>query len=106
MKPAHASFTKLIDCYFDTWSLFTQVLLTGPMFLYRQDGTTGQPEIPRHLQAAYCLLHLQPEVSLVEVRRHYREQAKLCHPDTGGQHVDFLALQQAYEDVVEYLQTV
>ena len=106
MKPVHASFTKLIDCYFDTWSLFTQVLLTGPVLFYRQDGTTEQPEIPRHLQAAYRLLHLQPEVSLVEARRQYRELAKLCHPDTGGHHADFLALQQAYKEVVEYLQTV
>jgi len=51
------------------------------------------------------LLHLQAEVSLAEVRTQYRELAKRYHPDAGGSHADFLALQQAYEQVMEYLQT-
>ena len=64
-----------------------------------------QRAIPRHLQAEYRLLHLQAEVSLAEVRTQYRELAKRYHPDAGGSHADFLALQQAYEQVMEYLQT-
>ena len=106
MEPVHASFTKLIECYFDTWFWFANILLTGPVLLHRQDGTAIQREIPRHLQASYRLLQLQAEVSLAEARGQYRELAKLYHPDTGGHHADFLALQQAYEHVVEYLQTL
>jgi curved DNA-binding protein CbpA len=64
-----------------------------------------QRAIPRHLQAEYRLLHLQAEVSLTEVRSQYRELAKRYHPDAGGSHADFLALQQGYEQVMEYLQT-
>ena len=61
--------------------------------------------IPLHLQAEYCLLQLPAEASLADVRKQYRELAKLYHPDAGGDHTDFLALQQAYEQVVEYLHT-
>lgn len=105
MEPGHSSFTKLFECYFDTWYLFTQVLLTGPELLHGQDRMTMQRAIPLHLQAEYSLLHLPAEVSLAEVRAQYRELAKRYHPDAGGCHTDFLALQQAYEHVMEYLQT-
>jgi DnaJ domain len=102
----HASCTKLIECYFDTWFLFAQILLTGPTPLHGHDRMRVQRAIPRHLQAAYRLLHLQAEVSLAEVRTQYRALAKRYHPDAGGYHTDFLALQQAYEQVVEYLHTL
>ena len=61
--------------------------------------------IPLHLQAEYSLLQLPAEANLADVRTQYRELAKLYHPDAGGHHTDFLALQQAYEQVMEYLQT-
>jgi DnaJ-domain-containing protein 1 len=105
METTHASFTKLIGCYFDTWYLFAQILLPSPALLHGQGGMTRQRAIPLHLHAAYRVLQLQAEVSLAEVRAQYRELAKLSHPDAGGSHADFLALQQAYEQVVAYLQT-
>lgn len=105
MEPSHASFPKLIKSYFDTWYVFAQLFLTGPALLYGQDRMTMQRARPRHLQAQYRLLHLPAEVSLAEVRTQYRELAKRYHPDAGGSHADFLALQQAYEQVIEYLQT-
>jgi DnaJ-class molecular chaperone len=105
MEPTHTSFTKFIKGYFDTWYLFAHVLLTGPTLLQGQDRMTMQRAIPLHLQAEYRLLHLPTEVSLAEVRMQYRELAKRYHPDAGGRHTDFLALQQAYEQVMEYLQT-
>jgi len=61
--------------------------------------------IPLHLQAEYHLLQLPTEASLADVRSQYLGLAKLYHPDTGGDHIDFLALQHAYEQVVEYLHT-
>jgi DnaJ-class molecular chaperone len=98
------SFETFIECYFEMWSMFATTFLIGPALPSRQERRM-QRTIPRHLQAEYRLLHLQAEVSLAEVRSQYRELAKRYHPDAGGSHADFLALQQAYEQVMEYLQT-
>jgi curved DNA-binding protein CbpA len=62
-------------------------------------------EIPGHPQKDYRLLHLQAEDGPAQARIQYRELAKRYHPDAGGRHTDFLALQQAYEQVVAYLHT-
>jgi DnaJ-class molecular chaperone len=95
---------KLIECYFETSYLLVKLLLPDPALLHAQDKITTPLGIPPHLQAEYSLLHLRAEMSLAEVRAQYRELAKLYHPDAGGQHAYFLALQQAYERVIEYLQ--
>ncbi len=105
MEPQSASFETLIECYFEMWHVFATTLLPGPAPLHRQDRRRMQRAIPRHLQVEYRLLHLQAEVSLAEVRTQYRELAKRYHPDAGGSHADFLALQKAYKQVMEYLQT-
>lgn len=104
MEPLFAAFEKLTEYYFAIWNVFTSILWTDPVQFHEQDWMK-QRAIPHHLQVEYRLLHLQGEVSLAEVRSQYRELAKRYHPDGGGSHVDFLALQQAYEQVMEYLQT-
>jgi DnaJ-class molecular chaperone len=53
----------------------------------------------------YRLLQLQAEDNPAQARVQYRERAKRYHPDAGGHHAPFLALQQAYERVVQYQQT-
>ena len=106
METVHDSFKKLIECYFDTSYFFVKMLLLGPKLLNEQDRMPVPLKIPTHLQAEYSLLHLQAGASLTEVRIRYRELAKLYHPDAGGHHTSFIALQQAYERVVEYLQTL
>lgn len=105
METKHASFTTFFKCYVDTWSMFAHLFLPGPATLHRQGGMIMPRAIPLHLQAEFRLLQLPPEASLADVRMQYRELAKLYHPDAGGHHADFLALQQAYEQVMEYLQT-
>jgi DnaJ-class molecular chaperone len=105
VEPISASFEKLIECHFETWYVFAQILLPGPALLLGRERLMMQRAIPHHLQAEYRLLHLQAEVSLAEVRTQYRQLAKRYHPDAGGSHTDFLALQQAYEQVMAYLQT-
>jgi DnaJ-class molecular chaperone len=80
------------------------MLLTGPTPLNEQDRIPTHLKIPPLLQADYSLLQLQPGMSLAEVRTQYRTLAKSYHPDAGGHHTSFLALQQAYERVVEDLQ--
>jgi DnaJ-class molecular chaperone len=103
MEPMSDSFETFFERYFEMWSMFATTFMSGPMLHHRQDSRM-QRTIPRHLQAEYRLLHLQAEVSLAEVHTRYRELAKRYHPDAGGNHTDFLALQQAYEQVMEYLQ--
>ena len=105
VEPMFASFERLIESYFDMWNAFATTLLISPTLFQRQDRIRIQRTIPHHLQAEYRLLHLQADVSLAEVRAQYRELAKRYHPDAGGSHADFLALQRAYERVIEYLQT-
>ncbi len=100
METGQTSFTRLIECYFETWFLFAHTLLAGPA----RDKVMKQQAMPRQLRVAYCLLQLPAEVSLTDVHTQYRRLAKRYHPDAGGDHSDFLALQQAYERVVEYLQ--
>ncbi len=104
MEPLSDTFETFIECYFEMWSVFATTFMRGPMPHHRQVSRL-QRAIPRHLQAQYQLLHLQAGVNLDEVRTRYRELAKRYHPDAGGSHADFLALQQAYQQVIEYLQT-
>lgn len=104
MEPLSDTFETFIECYFEMWSVFATAFMRRPMPHHRQDSRV-QRAIPYHLQSQYQLLHLQAEVSLAQVRTSYRELAKRYHPDAGGSHADFLALQQAYEQVIEYLQT-
>jgi DnaJ-class molecular chaperone len=101
METKHDSFTTFFDDYVQMWSVFARLFLPGPALLHGKVRVT----IPLHLLAEYCLLQLPVEASLADVRKQYRELAKLYHPDAGGDHTDFLALQQAYEQVVEYLHT-
>ncbi len=105
METDHAFYAKLMWSYFNTWSLFAKIFLTGPALPHGQDEMTMQRAIPLHLQAEYSLLQLRAEGSLAEARTQYRKLAKRYHPDAGGHHADFLALQQAYGQVMEYLQT-
>ncbi len=104
MEPLSDTFETFIECYFEMWSVFAATFMRGPMLHHRQ-ASRVQRAIPRHLQAQYRLLSLQAGVSLAEVRTRYRELAKLYHPDAGGSHAEFLALQLAYKQVMEYLQT-
>ena len=105
METKHDSFTTFFDDYVQMWSVFAHLFLPGPDLHHGKVKVTIPCAIPLHLQAEYCLLQLPAEASLADVRKQYRELAKLYHPDAGGDHTDFLALQQAYEQVVEYLQT-
>jgi DnaJ-class molecular chaperone len=105
VETVHDPFKKLIEYYFDTSYFLLKMLLAGPTLLNEPDRMPTRLKIPIHLQAEYSLLQLQAGASLAEVRTQYRELAKLYHPDVGGHHTSFIALQQAYERVAEYLQT-
>ena len=95
----HVSFTTFFEDYVQTWPCCSP-LPGRPGAASRQGVMTVPRAIPLHLRAEYRLLQLPAEASLADVRRQYRELAKLYHPDAGGDHIDFLVLQQAHEQAV------
>jgi len=105
VEPFYTPFQTLIECYVDLSCIFMNILLTDTAPLQKHNRTTVPREIPSPLQKDYRLLQLQAEDSPAQARVQYRELAKRHHPDAGGHHADFLALQQAYERVVQYQQT-
>jgi DnaJ-class molecular chaperone len=105
METIYTSFNTLIERYLEMSSLFVNMLLPGSAPPRRYESMTMQRGIPKHMQAPYRLLHLADGASLAEIRMRYRELTKRYHPDVGGRHADFLALQQAYEQIMEHLQT-
>lgn len=60
---------------------------------------------PAHLLQDYRLLGIGPTATLQEAKDAYRRQAKKQHPDAGGTHGAFIALQSAYEHVSQFLKT-
>ena len=61
-------------------------------------------QIPAHLIQEYALLGVGASVTLKEVKDAYRALAKKYHPDAGGTHHGFIALQQAYERVSQWVE--
>ena len=104
METIPSSFARLIACYWEMGYSLVALFLTGPAHPASQNRMMGQRAVPRYLQEEYRLLQLPDEASLAEVRARYRQLVKHYHPDAGGDHTGFLALQQAYGRVVEYLQ--
>lgn len=105
METMYTSFKTLIECSFEMSSLFVGMFFPGSVPSRRYERMSMQRGIPNHLQAQYRLLQLTDGANLAEIRVRYRELSKCYHPDVGGCHADFLALQQAYEQIVEHLQT-
>ena len=72
-------------------------------FLYRElfEGESvlsGGPGVP-HWAA---VLGVEPPFSVAKVRDAYRARSKSAHPDAGGSHVEFVRLQAAYEEALDY----
>src|SRR5262245_4528920 len=49
----------------------------------------------------HSILGVPADATPDEIRRRYRELAKVCHPDAGGDPAAFIRLQQAYEALLE-----
>jgi len=56
------------------------------------------------LRAAYISLGLEKDASLVEIKRAYRELAKVHHPDHGGNPNRFKHIVSSYNVLIEHLQ--
>jgi hypothetical protein len=51
---------------------------------------------------AFLLLHVQPGSSIDEIRKAWRQQSVLFHPDTGGSNEAMIALNKALEIALEW----
>jgi hypothetical protein len=51
----------------------------------------------------HAVLGVRADADADEIRRRYRELAKICHPDAGGDPASFIRLQQAYKQLLEEL---
>jgi hypothetical protein len=49
----------------------------------------------------HAILGVSADAGADEIRRRYRELAKICHPDAGGDPADFIRLQQAYKTLLD-----
>ncbi len=52
---------------------------------------------PKTLAEALKVLNLRPPVTRTEIKRAYRAQAQVAHPDHGGSHASMVVLNAAYE---------
>ena len=58
--------------------------------------------VPTTLLEAFERLSLGPEATLADARRRYRELARKLHPDVTGRSEDMVALNRAWEQVLEF----
>lgn len=49
----------------------------------------------------HAILGVRADADPDEIRRRYRELAKVCHPDAGGDPASFIRLQQAFKQLLE-----
>jgi hypothetical protein len=49
----------------------------------------------------HAVLGVRADADADEIRRRYRELAKVCHPDAGGDPASFIRLQPAYKQLLE-----
>jgi hypothetical protein len=57
----------------------------------------SQVKVPGLLKDSLEVLGLTRSCDAANVKRAYRQQSKLRHPDAGGSHEEFLALGEAYQ---------
>ena len=59
--------------------------------------------IPPDVSRALQLLGLPEDAPLSDIRQRYRLLAKRSHPDTGGNHKDFIEINDAYNCVITWI---
>src|SRR5215475_3178229 len=62
----------------------------------------AEREFPHDRPSFMAVLGLLPPYELADVKAAYRDKVLVAHPDRGGDPADFLRLQQAYDQAVEY----
>ena len=84
----------------DGYTLAPNIEIDDPLFFTEpyQARTSAEP-------ACFAKLNLEFPSTIAEVRRAFRQLAKTAHPDRGGDHDEFLALQAAYEMALRLCET-
>jgi hypothetical protein len=61
------------------------------------------PRVPSNEGSCFHVLGFEGEAEAGEVKRRFRELAKVHHPDRGGKHEDFVAISGAYVQALKAL---
>ena len=104
---AIAGFRDLVD---ETFQKFTGKPIAAWLKEFQQPGQPGQlppgqspapqePAMP--LADAYAVLGLPQTASLEEVKRNYRNLARLFHPDKGGYKEAMILLNNAHDRIIK-----
>lgn len=111
----------LHDCYIDRFENILEAINevernSGHQWIARRRASSARKRtrsrtythtytsvIPPSLLSDYALLAIGPGATLKDAKDSYRSLAKRYHPDAGGTHQGFIALQQSYERVTRWL---
>ena len=63
----------------------------------RKTPNREEATLPKTFEEALALLHLTAPVTASDIKRAYRAQAFLAHPDRGGSHATMVTINAAYE---------
>ena len=101
---AIAGFRDLVDDTFEkltgkSISVWFKEFQQQPQELPQGEQAAPQQKQGMPLVDAYSVLGLPPTASLEEVKRNYRNLARLFHPDKGGYTEAMVLLNNAYEQV-------
>lgn len=67
----------------------------GTIDQFWEEAPTAPPDPIRSTDCNYAILHLLPSAPPELIESAYRCLSKRCHPDTGGDHMDMLQLNEA-----------
>lgn len=70
-----------------------------------QVWVSGMKMLPEAVQIPGCFIRLnftEMPAGIDEVKKRYRKQVKLVHPDVGGTEKEMIALQRAYQQALDY----
>lgn len=74
---------------------------SGPKSAHRGHHSAGHPEAPTRGSSAHATLFVTPDAPMEVIRAAYKALAMLYHPDLGGDPNAMVALNQAYETLLE-----
>jgi len=99
-------FANLVDALFlrytgKTMQTLLREFAERPKELPQGEKAAPSAEPDMSLDWAYSVLGLSPTASLDEVKQHYRNLARVFHPDAGGYKEAMVLLNRSYERILK-----
>jgi len=100
------NFAQMVDALFlrytgKTMQTLLREFAERPKELPQGEKAAPSAEPDMSLDWAYSVLGLSPTASLDEVKQHYRNLARVFHPDAGGYKEAMVLLNRAYERILK-----